>query len=328
MRKRLLQSKKPFIIGIAGDSGSGKTTYGNGIRRLLGKDLVKTIDMDGYHKENRKEREVSGHLPLDPKINNLDLLKNHLTQLKQGNTVEIPIYNHKTGDFDVSVSFSPPPIIIIEGLHALYPEFLPLLDFSIYVDPSREVKWQWKYQRDVEVRKHNEEELTKEMLKREAAYKRWIDFQKTDADVVIKIYPTKIKDFAKYELINPLPTTCFKVELMITPTKISLPTIPLPFDLSSLLDIKEAPFLFSVVPSKYWGKDVSVIHIDGVLSEETVKALEEHIVSYTGISPNDILQENLPEVQPHELFTPTQFAQLIILWRFLEQINHQFAKYL
>ncbi len=56
MRYRLQQRRAPIIIGVAGDSGSGKTTYCNGIRRLLGLDLVSTICTDGYHKEDREQR--------------------------------------------------------------------------------------------------------------------------------------------------------------------------------------------------------------------------------------------------------------------------------
>ncbi len=133
--------KQPIIIGIAGDSGSGKTRFSKGIRQLLGPERVFTIEMDGYHKENREERKKSGRLPLDPAMNHLDLVLTHLQQLKEGKSIQLPIYNHDSGNFDPPISFSPTPIIILEGLFALYPEFLPYLDFTIYVDPSRDVKW-------------------------------------------------------------------------------------------------------------------------------------------------------------------------------------------
>src|SRR3990170_6115572 len=113
-RDRLSKLQKPLIIGIAGDSGSGKTTYSNGIRRLIGIDLVQTITMDGYHKENRSQRKVSHKLPLDPSANKLDLLLQHLKLIKEGKSVDIPIYNHQTGDFEAPLKFSPSPIVIIE----------------------------------------------------------------------------------------------------------------------------------------------------------------------------------------------------------------------
>lgn len=318
----LKKRSTPIIIGITGDSGSGKTTYSNGIRRLLGTDIVKTIDMDGYHKENREEREKSGHLPLDPSINRLDLLCEHLTLLKSGKTVEIPIYNHTTGDFDKPISFSPSPIIIIEGLHALYPEFLPFLDFAIYVDPSREVKWKWKYERDLEKRGHDTVSLRKEMLKREAAYKRWIDWQKTSANVVIKIFPTRLGELARYELVGQKTEDYYKVEMIIEQSASPLPTLSLPFDLSAIVNPERSAFMLASVPSLYWGRKVMVVHIDGLLSEETVKTLENHIVQFTGIPCEKVLHKT-PSLTQHEQVTATQFAQLLIVWRFLEQVNHK-----
>src|SRR3989338_5710617 len=169
-RELLIRSNKPIIIGIAGDSGSGKTTYSNGIRRLLGIDLVQTITMDGYHKENRETRKLSGRLPLDPEANNLDLCLSHLKNLKDGKSIELPIYNHQTGEFNAPVVFSPGPIVIVEGLHALYPNFIEYYDFRIFVDPARVIKWDWKYKRDIEARHHDKDALYKEMLNRETAY--------------------------------------------------------------------------------------------------------------------------------------------------------------
>lgn len=323
-RSRLTKIMSPIIIGMAGDSGSGKTTYSNGIRRLLGTDIVKTITLDGYHKESRAQRLITGKLPLDADENRLDLLEEHLKKLKEGKGIDVPIYNHQTGDFDKPVHFEPSPIIIIEGLHALYPQFLPLYDFKIYVDPSREIKWEWKYQRDLENRGHEIDELTAEMLKREAAYKRWIDFQKTSANVVIKIYKTRINDFAKYEAIKEIPKNCYKVELISEPAESKLPTIPLPFNLSTMLGIDQPPFLLAAVPSLYWGKQVMVVHIDGVLSQETVSALENHIATLTGISVDKMLEtQYVTSLPANEQITAVQFAQLLIAWRFMELINHR-----
>lgn len=322
-RSKLSGLSAPVIIGIAGDSGSGKTTYSNGIRRLLGAEVVKTITMDGYHKENRVERKQSGKLPLDPEANNLDLLHEHLKNLKQGNPISVPIYNHKTGDFDKPVSFASSPIIIIEGLHALYPEFLPYYDFTIYVDPCREVKWQWKKLRDIKKRGHEETELMKEMLRREAAYKRWIDFQKTDANVVIKVYPSKMKEFAKYELIENISSDSYKVELIIEPAEKKLSNLLIPLDLSRMLDTGQLPFLLAVAPSIYWGKQVIAVHIDGVLSQKTIETLENHIVAFTKIPAEKMLDDSSYSMEEHEQITAVQFAQLVIGWRFLEQISYR-----
>ncbi|HEY9743082.1 MAG TPA: phosphoribulokinase [Coleofasciculaceae cyanobacterium] len=317
LRYLLKRLRSPIIIGVAGDSGSGKTTYSDGIRRLLGRDVVDTIAMDGYHKEDREQRQKSDRLPLDPDANHLDLLQEHLAALKQGKSVEVPIYNHATGKFDPPRPFSPSPIIIVEGLHALYPELLPWLDFSIYVDPDHQVKWQWKFDRDVKRRGHRAEKLEADMLRREAAYKRWLDFQKTSANVVIKIYQSHLQELARHQFMGVLPECCYKVELIVDPAPVPLPTLPLPFDLAAMLEVNQPPFLLAAVPSTYWGRQVMIIHIDGVLSHQTIAELEEHIVAFTGIPVEEAIVN-----QEHELVCATQFVQLLITWRFLEQVNY------
>src|SRR5690625_3893395 len=131
LRTLLRQAQRPILIAVAGDSGSGKTTHTLGIRRLLGADMVSYISLDGYHKEDRAARKVSGRLPLDPRANDLELVSSHLKSLRAGAAIEVPIYNHKTGRFDAPQIIDPRPIVIIEGLHALYPDFLPYYDFTL-----------------------------------------------------------------------------------------------------------------------------------------------------------------------------------------------------
>ncbi|MDP3941194.1 MAG: phosphoribulokinase, partial [bacterium] len=327
LQTNLTRLKTPFIIGISGDSGSGKTTFSDGIRRILGPTLVKTIQMDGYHKENREQRVASGRTPLDPEANHLDTLIEHLNLLKQNKPAMIPIYNHATGDFDPPVKTMPSPIIILEGLHALYPEILPLIDFSIFVDPSRDVKWQWKFERDVKKRGHRAEKLEEEMLKREAAYKRWIDFQKTGADIVIKIFPSRTKDFARYDFVNPLSKEYHKVELLMRPAAMQLPTVPLPFDLATIVDIHKPPFLLATAPCRYWGRSVIDIHIDGAIPQTTISALEAQISSCTDIPISAEAEEGTHlDEEKGEVISATHFAQLIIAWRFLEQVNDKMSK--
>lgn len=316
IRQQLQQLTQPIIIGVAGDSGSGKTTYSNGIRRLLGSDLVETICTDGYHKEDREQRLKSGRLPLDPDANNLDLLAEHLQALKQGESVKIPIYNHATGKIDPPVPLPPKPIIVVEGLHVLYPQFIPWLDFSIYVDPDHAVKWAWKWERDVKRRGHKAEALEAEMLQRSAAYKRWIDFQKTNANVVIKIFETEIETWARNQFLGKIPDNSYRVELIMQPASVPLQTLPLHFNLGSILDIAQAPFLFAAVPSRYWGRSAITIHLDGLLSSETVVELEDYIANFTGIPVNEAIPQ-----EDYELVSATRFTQLLITWRFLEQVN-------
>lgn len=316
VRDRLKQLQAPILIGVAGDSGSGKTTFSDGIRRLIGNDLVSTICTDGYHKENREQRQQSGRLPLDPAANRLDLLAQHLAALKQGKTIDLPLYNHATGQFDPPIPFTPTPIIVVEGLHVLYPQFLPFLDFTLYVAPEREVKWQWKWERDVKKRGHKAESLEQEMLQREVAFVRWIDAQKIDANVVIQIGRSQLEQFVPNRFTETHTAHGYKVNLILEPTPNPLPSLSLPFDLASMLEVNCPAFLLAAVPFRYWGRTAIAIHLDGNLSPQTINELEQYIVHRTGIP----LEDAIPQEQ-YEQGSATYFAQLLIAWRFLEQID-------
>jgi len=320
LQSRLIKLQTPFIIGIAGDSGSGKTVFSDGIRRILGPDIIHTITMDGYHKENREQRALSGRLPLDPEANKLELLQKHLRLLKNNEPAEIHQYNHITGDFDPPKMVKPAPIIIVEGLHALYPEFLDLLDLKIFVDPCREIKWKWKFARDMAKRGHRAEKLEKEMLAREAAYKRWIDFQKINSDIVIKIFNTRMQQFARYDFINSLPQEFYKVELIMKPSPVQLPSLKFPFDLSDIMSIEKPPFLFAATSCRYWAQSVVDIHIDGAFSKDSISELETRITDCTAIKIN---RQTISKKKENGIVSSTELTQLLVAWRFLEAVNYQ-----
>ena len=77
-----------FTLGVAGDSGSGKTTFTEGIRSIFGSDLVSTITLDDYHSLDRNGRKELGMTPLNPRANRIDQLEHDLALLKRGVSVE------------------------------------------------------------------------------------------------------------------------------------------------------------------------------------------------------------------------------------------------
>ncbi len=119
-----------FTLGVAGDSGSGKTTFTEGIRNIFGDDLVSTITLDDYHRLDREGRRKHGLTALNPEANDLARLQEDLILLKRGVPVEKPVYNHSTGTFDAPVIFHPKKILIFEGLHTLFtPESAQIFRF-------------------------------------------------------------------------------------------------------------------------------------------------------------------------------------------------------
>lgn len=75
-RKFLSKSRRVYIIGVAGDSGSGKSTFTSGIKNMLGEDLVATISLDDYHLYGREERASLNITPLNPAANDERSKKN------------------------------------------------------------------------------------------------------------------------------------------------------------------------------------------------------------------------------------------------------------
>ncbi|KAH9299763.1 hypothetical protein KI387_031445, partial [Taxus chinensis] len=155
---------KTVVIGLAADSGCGKSTFmrrltsvfggaaeppkgGNPDSNTLISDTTTVICLDDYHSLDRHGRKEKAVTALDPKANNFDLMYEHVKALKEGKPVMKPIYNHVSGLLDPPEEILPPKILVIEGLHPMFDSRVrDLLDFSIYLDISNEVKFAWKIQ--------------------------------------------------------------------------------------------------------------------------------------------------------------------------------------
>ncbi len=166
------------------------------ISDLFGEELVTVICLDDYHSLDRKQRKEQGVTALNPKANNFDLMYEQIKALKSGESIDKPIYNHETGMIDPPERIDPNHIVVIEGLHPLYDERVrSLLDFSVYLDISDEVKIAWKIQRDMSERGHTYEDVLAAINSRRPDFKAYIDPQKEYADVVLQVLPTQlIKD--------------------------------------------------------------------------------------------------------------------------------------
>lgn len=108
--------------------------------------------------------------------------------LKNGQSVQKPIYNHVTGALDPPEEITPPKILIVEGLHPFFDDRVnDLIDFRIYLDISDATKFAWKIQRDMEERGHSLESIKASIESRKPDFDAYIDPQKAKADVIIQV---------------------------------------------------------------------------------------------------------------------------------------------
>lgn len=268
------------LIGVAGDSGCGKSTFLRRLSDLFGEELITVICLDDYHSLDRKQRKETGITALNPKANNFDLMYEQAKALKNGQAIEKPIYNHETGMIDPPEHIEPTPIVVLEGLHPLYDERVrSLLDFSVYLDISDEVKIAWKIQRDMAERGHRYEDVIFAINARRPDFMAYIDPQKEHADIVIQILPTElIKDDKDRKVLRVRMIQRFGVEglepVYLFDEGSTINWIPCGRKLTcSYPGIK-----MFYGPDTYYGHEVSVLEVDGQFDNlEEMIYIEGHL---------------------------------------------------
>merc|ERR1719321_1057802 len=136
---------------------------------------------------------VSGLTALNTKEQKFDLMYEQLAALKRGEEIKKPIYNHVNGTLDTPETIKPTPIVIVEGLHPMAdPRVRELLDFSIYLDISDDVKFAWKVQRDMQERGWTLDEVKASIEARKPDFDNYVAPQRANSDLVIQVLPTAL----------------------------------------------------------------------------------------------------------------------------------------
>lgn len=182
--------KKPYLIGIAGESGVGKSTIAEIVSLFYNINQTLILSTDDLHKWDRLNAKWKETTHLHPDSNNLDLGDIHLNELSQGKFIFRSHYNHRTGYFDPPQKIEPKPTIIIEGLHAFYTDLSSnLLDLKIFVDTDEDLRIHWKIIRDTEERGYTYNTALEAINKRKADSIKVREKQIQQADVIIKLIP-------------------------------------------------------------------------------------------------------------------------------------------
>ncbi|MBB4285390.1 phosphoribulokinase [Roseospira goensis] len=251
---------RPIILGMVGDSASGKTTLATGVARILGEDRVATICTDDYHRYARQERAKNGLSALDPRSNYMDIMEQHLALLNQGKPILKPVYSHEAGTLVAPEYVAPKPYIIVEGLLGYTTRAMrDCYDVKIYVEPDEDLRVDWKIQRDTARRGYTREQVLASLEKRKADSPAYIHPQRVFADIVIQF---KRPDGQSQERGRHLDVR-----------HILRPTLPHP-NLAPLVDAGAKNELSLDLARDHDGKPVDVLGISGAITDQRAAALE------------------------------------------------------
>ncbi|MFA8434358.1 MAG: uridine kinase [Marinifilaceae bacterium] len=179
-----------LIIGIAGGTGSGKTTVVRKIIERLPKGEVAVLPQDSYYRD-------SSHLPLEerqeinfdhPRSIEFELLVQHLKKLKEGESIEQPIYSYLTcSRSEETIRVEPRDVVIVEGILAMtQPELRELMDLKVFVDCDADDRLTRVIKRDIVERGRSVEKVMERYEKTvKPMHLQFIEPSKRYADIIV-----------------------------------------------------------------------------------------------------------------------------------------------
>jgi uridine kinase len=181
---------RPFMIGVAGGSSSGKTTISERLVALTGEHQLSRIELDSYYLD-RSDQSLAERSQANydhPDAFDWDLLNDHLAALANGASVPVPIYDYalhnRSGE---TRQVKPNRIVVVDGILVLYDRALrERFDLKIFVDTAADVRLIRRLQRDVAERGRTTESVIEQYLGTvKPAHERFIEPSKRHADVII-----------------------------------------------------------------------------------------------------------------------------------------------
>jgi len=181
---------KPLIIGVAGGSGSGKTTVAKNVADALGSLSVAFIDMDAYYR-NFSELFIEERRRLNwdhPDAFDYDLLTEHLSQLSSRQSIDKPVYDFVTHlRSDDTVRVDPSDVIVIDGILLFVDERVrDLCDVKVFVDADADIRLIRRIQRDLSSRGRPLGEIIDQYLSTvQPMHLQFVEPSKRYADIIV-----------------------------------------------------------------------------------------------------------------------------------------------
>jgi len=179
---------RPLVIGIAGDSGSGKDTLASAIEGLFGDHSVAQVSGDDYHMWDRDEPLWQTTTHLNPRANDLTAMMASVNDLAESRNISVKRYDHSIGRFASAVSLGHNDFVVVSGLLTFFlPQMRERCDLKIFLGMDEPLRRYLKIERDVNARGHAVEEVEAALEARAEDAKRFIEPQGEHADVVFHI---------------------------------------------------------------------------------------------------------------------------------------------
>lgn len=164
----MINKNSSLVFGIAGGTGSGKTTIADYILETVGPEKIAFLPHDAYYRDQTGlTLEERSQINFDhPSSLETELLIEHITKLRNQEAIQLPSYNFKTHTRNQdTITIKPQPIILIEGILIFAePELRKLFDLKIYVDTDADIRFIRRLKRDIEERGRTTESVIKQYL--------------------------------------------------------------------------------------------------------------------------------------------------------------------
>jgi uridine kinase len=181
---------KPFLLGVAGGSGSGKTTVAERLAGIVGGTDLALLRLDAYYRDRNHlpfaEREAINYD--HPDAFDWPLLLDHVAALVDGLEVQVPVYDFATyRRLPERVTVAPSRIVVVEGILVLYePELRERFDLKVFVDTDDDVRFIRRLERDLAERERSAASVIDQYLTTvRPSHLQFIEPSKRYADVIV-----------------------------------------------------------------------------------------------------------------------------------------------
>jgi len=181
---------QPFVIGVAGGSGSGKSTVTRQVLASVGPDMATVVYQDDYYLDQTElSPDERSKINYDhPDAFDWPLMMQHLQALRRGEPIEMPTYDFTAHNrASQTITVKPAPVIVVEGLFALFDADLrKMMSLKIFVDTAPDVRFIRRLQRDMAERGRSAESVINQYLDTvRPMHKQFIEPSKRHADVIL-----------------------------------------------------------------------------------------------------------------------------------------------